>query len=83
MGAVEKYISGQKDYDKIEAVRGEGERGEGGGEGEKTGVTPMVVISEERAKTHKTGYMTLYEKLFGGKQQNKKPKSFYRTMIKK
>jgi hypothetical protein len=56
---VEKYISGQKGYDKIEAVLGEGE---------KTGVMSMVVISEEKAKTHKTWYMTLYEKLFGGKQ---------------
>ena len=28
---------------------------------------PVVVISEEKTKTHKTGYTTLYEKLFGGK----------------
>jgi hypothetical protein len=47
------YISGQKGYDEIEAVRGVGE---------KPGVMP--VISEEKAKTHKTGYMTLYEIFF-------------------
>jgi hypothetical protein len=52
---VEKYISEQKGYDKIEAVRGVGE---------KTGVMPVVVISEEKAKTHKAWYMTLYEIFF-------------------
>jgi hypothetical protein len=52
---VEKYISGQKGYDEREAVRGVGE---------ETGVMPVVVISEEKAKTHKTWCMTLYEKLF-------------------
>jgi hypothetical protein len=57
---VVKYISGQKGYDKIEALRGVRE---------KTGVMPVGVISEEKAKTHKTWYMTLYENLFGGKQQ--------------
>jgi hypothetical protein len=57
---VEKYISGQKGYDEIEAARGEGE---------KTGVMPVGVIREEKAKTHKTWYMTLYENLFGGKWQ--------------
>ena len=36
---VETYISGQKGYDEIEAVRGVGE---------KTGVMPMVVIREEK-----------------------------------
>ena len=45
------YISGQKGYEEMEAVRGGGE---------KTGVMPVVVISEEKAKTHKTWYMTLY-----------------------
>ncbi len=64
---VEKYISGQKGYEKIEAAQGEGERGEG--EGEKTGVMPVVVISEEKTQTHKTWYNTLYNKLFGGKHQ--------------
>ena len=62
---VEKYISGQKGYDKIEAARGAGERGEG----EKTGVMPVVVISEEKTQTHKTWCITLYNKLFGGKHQ--------------
>jgi hypothetical protein len=28
-------------------------------------VMPVVVRSEEKAKTHKTWYMTLYENLFG------------------
>jgi hypothetical protein len=37
--------------------------------GEKTGVMPVAVIREEKAKTHKTWYMTLYEILFGGKQR--------------
>ena len=52
------------------------------GEGEKTGVTPVVVIREEKAKTHKNGYMTLYEKLFGGKQRKLKPRKAYISMIK-
>ena len=64
---VEKYISGQKGYDEIEAARGEGESGEGWGD--KPGVMPVVVIREEKVKTHKTWYMTLYETLFGGKQR--------------
>ena len=64
---VEKYSSGQRGYDEIEAARGKGESGAGGGE--KTGVMPVVVIREEKAKTHKTWYMTLYETLFGGKQR--------------
>jgi hypothetical protein len=55
LDVVEKYSSGQKGYDEIEAARGVGE---------KTGVMPVAVISEEKAKTHKTGYMTLYKKLF-------------------
>ena len=53
---VETYISGRRAYDEIEAARGEGE---------KPGVMPVAVISEEKAKTHKTWYMTLCEKLFG------------------
>jgi hypothetical protein len=52
---MEKYISGQKGYDEREAVRGAGV---------KPGVMPVVVRSEEKAKTHKTWCMTLYEKLF-------------------
>ena len=31
--------------------------------------TPVVVIDEEKEKTHKTGYTSLYNKLFGGKHQ--------------
>jgi hypothetical protein len=63
---VAKYISGRKGYEEIGAARGEGESGERGGE--KTGVMPVVEIRVEKAKTHKTWYMTLYEKIFGGKQ---------------
>ena len=66
MDVVEKYISGQRGYDEIEAARGEGESGEGG---EKPEVMPVAVRSEEKAKTHKAWYMTLYETLFGGKKQ--------------
>jgi hypothetical protein len=57
---VKKYISGQKGYEEIEAARGEGE---------KPGVMPVALIREEKAQTHKTWYMTLYETLFGGKQR--------------
>jgi hypothetical protein len=35
---------------------------------EKTDTVP--VIAEEKAKTHKTWYTSLYNKLFGGKYQN-------------
>jgi hypothetical protein len=52
---VETYISGQKGYDEIEDVRGWRE---------KTGVMPVAAVSEGKAKTRKTGYMTLYEKFF-------------------
>jgi hypothetical protein len=45
---VERYISGQKDYEKIDTV---------------------PVIAEEKEKTHKTWYTSLYNKLFGGKHQ--------------
>jgi len=50
---VEKYISGQK----VE------------GRGEMRDALPVVVINEEKEKPHKTWYITLYEKLFGGKHQ--------------
>jgi hypothetical protein len=50
---VEKYISGQK----VE------------GRGEIRDAMPVVVINEEKEKSHKTWYITLYEKLFGGKHQ--------------
>jgi hypothetical protein len=45
---VEKYISGQKGYEKADTV---------------------PVIAEEKAKTHKTWYTSLYNKLFGGTHQ--------------
>ena len=35
---------------------------------EKTGTIQEVVIDEEKKKAHKTGYITLYNKLFGGKR---------------
>ena len=47
---VERYISGQKGYEKIDTV-------------------PVVVIDEEKEKAHKTWYISLYDKLFGGKHQ--------------
>ena len=52
---VEKYISGQKGYEKIDSV---------------------PVIAEEKAKTHKTGYISLYDKLLEKIIKNKKSKSF-------
>ena len=45
---VEKYISGQKGYEKTDTV---------------------PVIDEEMAKTHKTWYTSLYNKLSGGTHQ--------------
>jgi len=45
---VERYISGQKGYEKTDTV---------------------PVIDEEKEKTHKTWYTSLYNKLFGGKHQ--------------
>ncbi len=42
---VERYISGQKGYEKTDTV---------------------PVIAEEKEKTHKTWYTSLYNKLFGG-----------------
>ena len=49
---VEKYISGQKSYEKIDTV---------------------PVIAEEKEKTHKTWYTSLYNKLFlEGRIKNKK-----------
>ena len=52
---VEKYISGQKEKEE-----GKGERYGY----EKTGAMPVVMIDEEKGKTHKTGHITLYTKLF-------------------
>ena len=52
---VEKYIEGQKGYEKIDTV-------------------PVVVIDEEKGKlrAHKIWYISLYNKLFGGKHQKQK-----------
>jgi putative transposase len=36
---------------------------------DKVDTVPVVVINEERERTHKSWYITLYEKLFGGKHQ--------------
>ena len=66
---VEKYISGQKGYEKGFGGR---ERREGSGERcgyEETGAMPVVVIVEEKEKALKIGYMTLHAKLFGASQK--------------
>ena len=62
---VEKYISGQKGYEKAGAIRGE----RGDERGEMRDAMPVVVINEEKEKTHKTWYITLYEKLFRTSQK--------------
>ena len=36
---------------------------------EKTDTVQEVVIDEEKEKVHKTWYITLYNKLFGGQHQ--------------
>ena len=36
---------------------------------EKIDTVPVVVIDEEKEKAHKTWYISLYNKLFGGKHQ--------------
>ena len=67
---VEKYISGQKGLEKTDDIRGE--RAEGSRERysyEKADTVPVVVIDEEKEKAHKIWYITLYNKLFGGKHQ--------------
>ena len=57
---VERYISGQKE--KIEARQGRRDRYSY----EETSAMPVVLIDVERGKTHKTGYISLYTKLFKG-----------------
>jgi hypothetical protein len=50
---VERYISRQKGYEKIDTV-------------------PVVVIKDEekeKLRAHKTWYISLYNKLFGGNHQ--------------
>jgi len=39
---------------------------------EKTDTVPIVEIDEEKEKAHKTGYTSLYDKLFGDNIKNKK-----------
>ena len=63
-------------YFRAEEVRKKdvirGERGVGRGERysyEKADTVPVVVVDEEKKKVHKTGYITLYNKLFGGQHQ--------------
>ena len=57
---MEKYISGQKGEEREEKGEGSGERCKY----EETGAMPVVVVEEEKEKTHKTWYITLYDKLF-------------------
>ena len=47
---VEKYISGQKGYEKTDTV-------------------PVIDEEKEKLRAHKTWYITLYNKLFGGTHQ--------------
>jgi putative transposase len=47
---VERYISGQKDYEKTDTV-------------------PVIAEEKKNLRAHKTWYITLYNKLFGGKHQ--------------
>ena len=47
---VERYISGQKGYEKTDTV-------------------PVIDEEKEKLKAHKTWYTSLYNKLFGGKDQ--------------
>ncbi|MGB3458241.1 MAG: transposase [Halobacteriota archaeon] len=60
---VERYISGQKGYEKTDTVRGRGESGEGREElysYDERWAMPVVVIDKAKGKTHKTGYITLH-----------------------
>jgi hypothetical protein len=66
---VEKYISGQKGYEKPEVIRRRGARGEGRGERYSYEKADTVVVDEEKKKVHKIWYITLYNKLFGGQHQ--------------
>jgi len=57
------------------SYEGRGEREEGRGERysyEKADTVPVVVVEEEKKKVHKIWYITLYNKLFGGKHQKQK-----------
>ena len=47
---VERYISGQKSYEKTDTV-------------------PVIDEEKEKLRAHKTWYISLYNKLFGGTHQ--------------
>jgi hypothetical protein len=47
---VERYISGQKGYEKTDTV-------------------PVIDEEKEKLRAHKTGYTSLYNKLFGENHQ--------------
>jgi len=47
---LERYISGQKGYEKTDTV-------------------PVIDEEKEKLRAHKTGYTSLYNKLFGGEHQ--------------
>ena len=47
---VERYISGQKSYEKVDNVS-------------------VIAEEKEKLRANKTWYITLYNKLFGGKYQ--------------
>jgi len=61
--------SGGEVYIRAEGVRESRCYTRGEGRGEMRDAMPVVVINEEKEKTHKTWYITLYNKLFGGKRQ--------------
>ena len=64
MGSGGEVYIGAKGYccEKTDAMRGGGKRYSY----EKTDAVPIVVINEEKQEAHKTGYITLYTKLFNG-----------------
>ena len=57
---------GQKGYEKPDVIWKRGARGEGRGESYnyETEAMPVVVIDAEKGETHKTGYISLYARLF-------------------
>jgi REP element-mobilizing transposase RayT len=60
---VEKYISGQKGYERTDTVLGIDE------EKEKLRAHKTWYTSLEKLRAHKTWYTSLYNKLFGGTHQ--------------
>jgi hypothetical protein len=53
---VERYISGEKSYEKTDTVRGRGELYSY----DETWAMPVVVIDKAKGKTHKTGCITSF-----------------------